>query len=424
MKARLLHLVVLFLALGLGACSTSITGHVFLDSNGNNQVDAGEKGIQGLRYTVTQDGKSVEENLTAGAGKYLVRASTSGKYCIELDQNSLKGLDSDDSASLSASAIMEILITPTKPPVKSVSVFKEETSITSPPSDPYAKPPPPATPDGTTTISDFSGCIQVGFRNETMDIPVQLDISATLNEIPAPKDIIAAAGEKFDLKLTWPQSCNLQPFQIPDEIMSADEEIGVSSDGVAPMLALSGAVAPDSSVQGATVIQDAMASKVVHLKVRSDVTGGKLNHSFQPKVLCDETLYFLPAQKLIITAKPTLTVAQNLKGNPALGATLTNEITIANNGKQSVTGAKLIVSFSNAVQNVSVSGSAACSNLGITQSCMLTLAPGETQVLTVQFSLPGKLEEKEEYVIGATLKPVNQDNAVEADKITFWLFPA
>lgn len=419
MKTSFSHFAVLLLALGLGACSTSITGHVFLDSNGNNQVDPGEKGIQGLRYTVTQDGKSVEENLTAGAGKYLVSAGTSGKYCVQLDKNSLQGLDSDSSASLSASAIMEMLITPTKPPVKSVSVFKEVTS-SSTPSDPYGK---PSTPDGTTTLSDFSGCIQVGFRNEEMDIPVRLDISATLNEIPSPKDISVAVGETFDLKLTWPQSCKLLSFEIPDVLMSADDEIGIRSDGAAPLLDLSKTVPPDSTIQGSNLIKDALASKLVHLKVRSDVTGEKLSFSFQPKVLCNGATHFLPAQKLSISAKPTVVVTQNLKGNPALGATLSNEITISNNGKQTLNGAKLTVTFSNDVKNISVTGAATCSNLGITQSCSVTLAPAETKVLTVKFSLPGKLSEKEGYTIGASLKPATQDPAIESDKITFWLNP-
>lgn len=406
-----LPLVILFTL--LGACSSSITGHVFLDANGNNQVDAGEKGVENASFKVTRDGGRHTDGRTGVSGSFTVRAQESGKYCIEVDKNSVRGLDAKIKPQL---AVVPLMAEPAAP-TQSIAVSKAV-------NDSYGTPTasgPPA--EGTVTVSSLSGCVQVNMGNQGLAVPIRPDYSTSIAEIPTPQEIKVAPGEAVALKLVWPNSCRLMGVAIPDVLVSDDPEVGIVAD-ISPKLEFPELVKVDSVSPLRDLTQDALASRVVHLRVRHDASGGKQQYSIHPKVQCpDGASYNLPSQTISLVAKPLVSVSQNLKGTQSLGATVMDEVRIANNGDMAVHDAKLTMSFSNMVTDVTVTGVSGCNNLGQNVSCPLDLALGGKLQLQVSFTLPKTVKEKEEYTISATVKLSNPDSDFEADKIHFWLQP-
>lgn len=420
----------------LGACSTSMTGHVYLDANSNKEVDAGEKGVLGVHYTVTQDGKKIDEGYTDATGAYAVKVKGSGEYCIKLDKISLQGQDPKFKPRLAESALIDELV-PTPPPPKdpysekSLAVAKDLPGAeTSPPSDSYAKPAPaaPAGPaEGTVSLSALSGCVQMGFSSQGLDVPIMPDYSATIQSIAVPATKSLGPGDVFDYKVIWPVSCRLISSAIPDIFVSTGD-VGIVMEA-SPMLDFSEPVIPDSVSQSKDLMKDGLASKVVKLRVRSNVSGDKARHMLQPKVLCpDSTTYPLPGQEITIVSKAMVSVTQNLVGSHGLGDSPLDEVTIENNTDQPLVATKLTVNFSNVVSGVSCDDPT-CKNLGDDIICTFDLQPNEHKVVKIKFTLPKNVivtsnSNKEEYTVGASLKIVSQNDAISADKIHFYLMPA
>lgn len=443
MKSLISIPLICLTALLMGACSTSMTGHVFLDANNNKEVDSGEKGVQGVHYTVTKDDKKIGEGYTDETGGYAISAKESGKYCINLDKISLQGQDSKYKPSLSASALIDVPAPPAesapqpKPPAKSLSMAKGvETPATPPPaapatpaSDPYAKPvaTTPTIADGTGTLSALSGCMQMGLSSQDFNLPITPDYSATIKSIAVPATKSLGPGDTFDYKVIWPSSCRLLSFTIPDFIISIGD-VGIVTEA-SPMLDFSESVAADSVSQSKDLTKDGLSSKIVKLRVKGNVSGDKTQHLMQPNVLCpDGNTYPLPGQEITIISKTMVSVTQNLSGSHGLGDSPTDEVTIENNTQLPFVAAKLTVSFTNVVSNVS-SDDPTCKNLGVDMSCTFDLQPNEKKVVKVKFTLPKTVtvtssSNKEDYTVGASLKIASQTDAITADKIHFYLMPA
>ncbi len=424
-------MAICLIAIMVGACTASMNGHVYMDANNNKQVDVGEKGVQGVHYTVTQDGKKIGEGYTDVSGAYAVKVKDPGQYCVNLDKVSLQGQDPTYKPSLSASALIEpptpTPASPPEPKIKSLSMTKDVPAPASA-SDPYAKPAPaPAGPAvGTVTLSSLSGCVQMGLTSQDVDLPVVPDYSATIQSLLVPSARSLGPGENFDYKVVWPASCHLVSSAIPDIFISTGD-VGIIADAT-PMLDFSESVAADSVSQAKDLTQDGLASKVVKLRVRGNVSGDKTQHTLQQKVLCpDGNTYTLPGQAITIVSKAMVSVTQNLIGNHGLGDTATDEVTIENNTQQQIVAAKLTMSFSNMVTGTS-SDDPTCKNLGDDIACSFDLQPNEKKTVKVKFTLPKTVtvtvnSNKEEYSISASLKIASLSDVITADKIHFYLVP-
>lgn len=415
----------------LGACSPSMTGHVYVDANGNKEVDAGEKGVQGLHYTVTQDGKRVDEGYTDASGAYAIKAKGAGQYCVNLDKMSLQGQDPKFKPRLSTSVLIEEVAPPPAPKpgssAKSVSMAKAVSS----PADSYGAPISTVSSgaaEGTVSLSALSGCVQMGFSSQYVPVPIVLDYSETIGSVPTPSAKSIGPGENFDYKIIWPTSCRLVSSAIPDIFITTPEsDVGIVSDA-SPMLDFSEPVEADSTAQSKDLTQDGLSSKVLHLRVRSNVSGDKTKYFLQQKIICpDGNSYSLPIQELTIVSKPMVSVLQDLQGSYGLGESPTNVVTVENNTQQTIVDAKLTVSFSNMVFNAS-SDNSSCKNLGDDIACTFDLVPNEKKEVKVKFTLPKTVavtttSSKEEYSIGASLKIASQTDVITADKIHFYLAP-
>lgn len=432
MMKAIVQITVFSSLLMLGACSSAVTGHVFVDSSNNGRVDVGEKGVENAHFSVTLDGEHFADGYTGANGDYVIRTKESGKYCVQIDKKAVSGSDTQHKARLSVAPLIADTPPespppplPPKPAGKSVSAAKDIAPAPNPPKEPYGSSSSGTTAPqvGTMTVSSLSGCVQVGMGNQEMDVPVKLDYTVSIENVPAPEEIKVAPGDKVQLKLMWPNSCTLENVKIPDVLMTDDPDVGIVTD-ISPRLDFPEKVIPDSVASVTDLTQDALASKVLQLRMRSDVSGGKLQYTIQPKVLCPDTIsYALPTQTITVTAKPLVSVSQNLKGVVGFGAVLTDEVTVVNNGSQTITAAKMTVSFSNMVSSVTATGGGDCNNLGNNISCPIDLAIGEKKVIKIGFTLPKKLDEKEEFTIHANVKLSSQDASFDADKINFWLQP-
>lgn len=446
MKRLIPAILISLTSLLMGACSTSMGGHVYLDANNNKEVDGGEKGVQGVHYTITKDDKKVGEGYTDATGGYALKVKEAGKYCINLDKVSLQGQDLKYKPSLSASALIEELAPPPAPapvpPGKSLSMAKglpdpatpatppTPSPTTTPPADPYAKTAPaaPAGPaDGTVTLSAMSGCVQMGLSSQDMDLPIVPDYSGTIQSILVPATKSLGPGENFDYKVIWPASCRLVSSAIPDIFISTGD-VGIASD-VAPSLDFSEPVVAESVSLAKDLTKDGLASKVIKLRVKNGVSGDKTQHVLKLSVLCpDGTTYTLPGQEITIVSKAMVAVTQNLIGTHGLGDSPEDEVTIENNTEQSFVAAKLTVGFTNMVAGV-VSEDPSCKNLGDDIVCTFDLQPNEKRVVKIKFTLPKTItvtanSNKEEYSVNASLKIASQTDAITADKIHFYLIPA
>lgn len=159
------------------------------------------------------------------------------------------------------------------------------------------------------------------------------------------------------------------------------------------------------------------------------MTGDKLSYSLQPKVLCpDGSTYTPPAQKITINTQPTVLVKQSLgeqggKVQIGLGQTLMDTVTVNNQSKQEIKGAKLTIAISNMAVDVQVDD-ASCDNLGNNIACTFDLGVGASKVVKVSFTLPKSVKETEPYSVTASLKLANQSSTIDADKIGFTLQPS
>lgn len=412
---RVVSLGVVVAVLGVAGCSNTIRGHVYLDSNNNSQLDAGEKGVENARFSVTRDGGVHGDGRTGVKGEFLVRANESGKYCITVDRNAIIGKES------SKPLLSVVPVIPGTTP-KSTSATMAMKTLLKAVGDSYGTPSTPPAP-GTTTVSALSGCVQVATGNEDINVPVQLDFAAAIEELQALPELKVAPGDALALKLTWPESCELQNIPIPDVFISLDADVGIVGD-TSPKLDFSAEIIPESVSRAADLTQDGLATKTVQLKVRHDASGGKQQFTIQPKVRCpNDAVFSLPKQGVTLVAKPILVVSQNLKGTVALGATLMDEITITNHSGKAQNGVKVLVSFSNMVTALKALSAENCNHLGNSMSCLVNLAVGEKKTLTLSFTLPNKLDEKEEMAITATAKLEADEGSFEADRINFWLQP-
>ncbi len=470
------------MGLGLAACSSSLNGHIYMDSNADGQLSPGEKGIANIPLNITQDGKQIATISAQNDGSYTIPIKGTGSICVTPDKSYLQGVipKGGIKPSLSISPIIPLIAgesktpppppppgdgyspsnPPSKPsgglPSKSAMVTKDATTTGStstgststgtgtdtaasstPASDPYAT--TSNTPAaGTVTISDKSGCVQMGLGSQEMDVPIKPNYSTSFTSLQTPPDLTAAPCDNVDWKWVWPNSCTPIQTSIPSAFITVDTEVGIQGDAsMSPMLDLSSGVTPDTSIQPTDLTQDALATRVVHLQVKCGLSGDKQTYVLQPKVQCpDGSTYSPPPQKVIVNTKPAVTVQPDLpKGAPnkALdwGGTFEADFKITNNNVQPYMGAVLTVSSSNAMnlQVLSADGMT-CNNLGQNFTCTFNLdkqgAPGGTLVLKLNFTLPVQpknLVDMQNYTLTSSLTLPNQSTAIPGSDIKFSLPP-
>lgn len=416
---NLLSIICLFGALSLNACSSSVAGNVFVDQNNNGVVDAGEKGIEGAKYTVSKDGVWYGDGITGPSGHYLLKVKSSGRYCVAVDKAALQGANPAIKPHLSLSPIIDAAIPlPPAPIGKAVTMAKNVG--TAAPSDPYAATPVPP----KFAISPLNGCVHITAGNEAMDIPAKVDYVSSVASIPTPSTKKLKPGDSYTLKVLYPSSCVLQSFAIPEELLSNDSNVGVLSGNV-PMLDLAPGLAPDAEpAPPYDLTQDAVATRTIHLKVRNAIEDDAVTRTIQPIVRCpDQNQYNLPSHAITIAAGNIATVKQNLTTSYQLGQTVVDQITVTNNTTQAMTDAVVTVTFPSAGLNSTIVEAAAsgCSNYGQKIVCTLTLNAGESRVLTAQFKVPEKLTTSTLFIVQASLKIPDRTDPILAEDVKFQL---
>jgi len=421
----------------LTGCAGNITGKVYLDSNANNLHEAEEKGIAKAEFVVTRDNVPIGTGETDEEGNLgFSTGGDSGLYCISVEKTSPKYISKGIAAgkggacSKDADCGSGLFCSDGKCAVigeggecntgadcadglicsngtcKTEETKKNETPV------------PPTQP--------FKACVKIdGYSSkETLDIPVTLDIDATMDKAPTPAEKEVIAGSTFEWKIYYPKSCTLLPVQLPEELLPVGSAIGDVSLDIA-LLQLDESRDTSGDIKSYSLEQDDLEMIKVKLKAPfKSGNKGDIKVSLTPQVICsDNQTKNLKKTTFVISYSPQkqLNIVQSSSGAVQFGGKVTLITKVENSGTIDWNGsATLVITPPKYSKNI-VPGSF-CQTLIQKVQCKITkIAAGSTtQEFKVTFTLPSAADFDDDYhsVISTELNFSDGSSSIKADDMS------
>lgn len=317
----------LLAALFFSACTGEVKGHVFLDKNNNSALDADEKGIGKALYEVDRDGELFTSGMTDENGMFFFKKKDKGDYCVKI-------VNTSDQYITTAPQL-------TKEPVAGKAAEKAETDTSTTTG---------TTDTGTTTSEEtkkkeeekkkepakplpapasLKNCVRLtGYSDKaTVNVPVGLDLAASIARIPKQGEITVAAGSEFDLRIYYPYRCTLTDISLPSELSVVGDNTGLVGSG--NVLSFS-TVKPEKTeaIIPKSLTEMAIVPVIVKLKASEDILESEQELSINPSVECpDGNITTLEAIKIKVMKEKKLSIFQSV-GDAILGKTENKTLTI------------------------------------------------------------------------------------------------
>ena len=426
----------------LASCSGQIKGTVFLDGNGNGNLESNEKAIKNVSVSVTYNGTEIGKAETDAQGQFSIPSKGPGYYCVQTEEQGLTDtlMSQVVSGSISASALTPPNSVPsiaTLPPAGK-SMAAKDTATPNPqattpvcgngiqetgeecddhnttsgdscsnqckketPSNPApATPPPPTNPERKE-----SGIVcknSDGF-SLTVQVPVQLSYQAETSLIPPPLKQVRKVGESFSIGIPT-LGCKLKTLYVPDGLT-------VSPNAVIHVDPNVNKIDFNPSFSGSSV--------VLELKVKDDIPLGTTSVQISPQVLCPngQTVALNPIS-IDLKSTPTMDISQSIPDADChLGGLLHWKITVHNTGTKIFDGVKVVATRPDNTDPVIADARCSLQSGGEYDCSLGTLnASASPSPMEIQVKLPDSVEVTTDFVFHASIKSSDFTDAINADE--------
>lgn len=359
-----------FCLLFISGCSSSLTGQVFVDKNNNGVMDADEVGVPNAKIIVTRDDETVAEKYADVNGVFTVRLkNTSGKTCVRTDlsyaQNNLGFLQS---SSGKAEAIKSLTVHPLAQIAGSTGTGTS-TSTTSSTVGDNTSAGSNTTTSGTTTQPTFQAgwygdqyCKDAQGKGFSVEIPVTVNTSEAISELPTRLEVKAYTGASFDLKVPYPKECTVYVPLTDDFVFTPASQDGLSYDSSLNIVSSEASAqtskaetTQSSSAMPSITVQGNFSVADIKLAIKDDIdldaTTNSKSIKISPYVTCPgtDTNQHTALQTIPVTITRDINAAVYQKVNPAGSLSGNQQVTltvgIENKGKSPILDGELNVTI-------------------------------------------------------------------------------
>lgn len=451
MRKTIILLGLMATAVILAGCQSSVTGTVFLDKNGNGEMNSGESGIPFAKLMVTRDSKLVAEQYADKAGLFNVPVKAkSGYLCVETDLSFAEA----NFAYVMQSLGQEVSAQVPKAVTTSTSDSDGDGIIDTADNCPYDVNTDQLDTDGddigdlcdddedeeseeetttTTTTTEPDGwsgskyCRNVKFKGFEVDIPVSMNFSKVLAEMPKRLKIECYAGETCVVKIPYPQGCVLDPLNLPEGVTldQSATQTGVDSyDQIFNIVNFSEATTSSEKAQtsGPSLSASGFTMVTLNLAVDEDIEIGTTEVKLEPSAECYEQELEMEAIPIDLIRDVSVAVYQSLttpipsSGMLAAGSNAQVKVLVENRGHSAVSKGDL--RFSPPAGSV-IQAPAGCLNYGTFVLCRAeTIDPGEIFFKDITFKLPSPAAD-EEVICEASFSADGLDEDELAESVSF-----
>jgi len=345
----------------LAGCGGSVTGQVFIDTNGDGIRDSNETGVPYAQVSVTRDNKKIAEHYTDTEGYFDIPIKRrTGTVCVSTDlafaQSNLDYIRYSQDQGLPAAAMK---VSPPKGQKLKAETLDDDgeeedddydndgvlDDVDNCPSDANANQ-ADSDEDGIGNVCDYDDdeevgetvtaespddtstagwvgakyCRDVKSAGFEVEIPVSMDYDAAISSLPERLTVKCYAGAKCEVTIPYPQGCTLHTIYLPEGLTP----VGTGSEGIsynASMNSLSfeGSVGESGnktfkaqeSSRPTLATSDYMIVTLT-LKTADKIAIGTTSVSLKPSADCDGQTIELPKIPIEISREFNLTVYQHL----------------------------------------------------------------------------------------------------------------
>lgn len=430
-NALALAAAVLF-GLFASACQSSVSGQVFFDKNGNGIYDTSDAGVPFAKLMITRDSKLVAEYYsdTTGAFAVPIRSKT-GYVCVETDLSFSEANFNYIVQSLNTEAAAKTMtVTPPKALMAPDVVSPGDTGDTE--EDQMTEEEDDLEPTYTeqAQADGWKGsryCQNVKYKGFEVDIPVTMDFTEALDDMPTRLKTTCYAGQECEVRIPYPKGCTLEPLSLPEGLTLDQSEAQAGVKGYDRIFNIVSFKPPSTSAEkaqvgGATFAPGGFSMVTLKLKADADAKAGSTDVKIEPTADCfgDElALHEIPVE---IVREISAAVYQHLMTligpsgmlNPGTNAAI--RVLVENRGRSAITKGDL--TFLPPAGSI-LQSTEGCLNYGTKLICRVdNIDPGALHPVDITFKLPSPAVD-ETVSCEASFIADGMESQVEADYVTF-----
>ena len=280
------------------SCGGSITGQVFIDSNGDGAYDSEEMGIPYAKVSVTRDGEKIAEHYTDTDGNFDIAVKPRpGEICVSVDLSFAESnLDYILYSANQESTGAAMAVSPPKASkVKATTTGDDgDTDDTDDDADDSDSGSTVDTSEPTTSAPGWVGLKYCGEKLKEAFIPVKMDYEGAIGELPTRLAVKCYAGSTCDITIPYPKGCQLHTIYLPEGLTPADTGDGVSYSASMNSVSFGenvgelGSTAFKASTTGHALAVSDYYIMTLKLDVADDIPVGQTDTKLEPSAKCDD----------------------------------------------------------------------------------------------------------------------------------------
>jgi|GEM_PF-2397772 len=391
-------------------CTGSVSGKVYLDNNGNGELDAEESGVPYAKLIVTRDGEMVARHYADRDGVFDIPIKQRAGYlCVETDLSFTEAnIDLALQTMGGEVAAQKLKVSPPAAKALSVPSSDEDDDADDEGGDDDGEDDEDENlrtklPDGW---SGSEYCKNVEYKGFEVDVPVTIDVTAAQAALPSRLPLKCYAGESCELRIPYPLGCVLDPLDLPEGLSLADgDQPDVASfDTTFNIVNFKQGQEPEPSAQtakasSATLSVSGYEMATVNLQTSATIELGTTETQVSPSAECYGEPLDLGPVPIELIRDLSAALYQNLKtpigsdGYMTGGQDVTIALLLENRGQSAISDGE--ISFTPPAGSV-VQNAGGCFNYGAKILCRVENLPaGKVHSQSVTFKLPAaQIEDK------------------------------
>lgn len=287
--------LIVFLLL-FSACSSGLTGKIYLDVNGNDIREDSEKLLAGLTFKVTLDDEEIATGTTDANGEFNVDINKAGQYCVivgesDIINSNVTQVTPSTLVTATSDSDLDQLIDEMSSESLSFLVKTAETTTTDSGDSTSGSTDTPATIESGKACDDSSGFVL------EMDVPIGIAYDADVSTLSDQSYTISrsSGSNSFSLVLAYPLSCTLRETKLPDYIIPVSSDVLATFNTTTRKINFSEAVETDSvsciTESASLISQDSLRTCTINFELDEDKilgSSGSDNNTFTPYVICPD----------------------------------------------------------------------------------------------------------------------------------------
>ena len=427
----LLGVFVLTMWFGLAACSGTIDGQIYFDSNSDGSMGLNEAPAPFVLVSVYKDGKEIDRGYSDINGAFRTKSKGPGEYCVQTDTSLVqenfgqvsairsKFMTADSSGNICTDANLNGTCDEEEEVVdEEEEVVEEEEDTTN-------------TSDDGSTESQQSGwtsnghCQTIKGRNLSVSIGIAIDYTEIFSGFPARIARTVHPGEEFDVSIFKPKGCELKDLYLDENLSAASDFTGGVFNPSLNRIAFRNSSANTYNTANTAASKTKSSSPSVSIQeldifslklVANDIDKEEIKVMISPHAICGDEDFPLPVIPVTITKDLELSVIMNkLTQNPTSGNIVKFTVAVINDGANSLKGGDLRITLPERTRFTEMSSG--CNNLGKKALCKVPDIEAESELkYTLTMKLP-EIDRDTEFEIAANFK--SDEFEIDAESIDF-----